>query len=601
TVNGRWLVAHTNYYRNGGTGSNGEFNAYHAAAILDFNNTNDIWFFGSGCEPSTPPDSDWVYHVCGGTFCDTKPDVFRMKIADRASRSSYTAVMAHADDDWGHEYFPRVSTDGNWVVYGASDTDPEPYCHDHDPCNYEIFIHPLSGDNNNREQLTFNAQNDQWPHLYVGDLWGSDNPQLSVSPSSLSFGGVSGGANPNTKDVTVSNSGSGTLASVSINENAAWLNVAVSGSGNNQTLTNNVDIDGMSDGTYNTTVEVSCSNASNSPQNYSATLVISQQAILATIEVGGDCATILPNSSCDLTASAKDQFDAPFAAEIAWQASGGGSMNPQSSGASVTEHTSTFTSDGSQGDFIVTAQSGGVSGTTTIHVSSTALPLRINCGSNDYDVNGWERDDLFVSGGADWINPDTVDTSGVENAAPPDVYKSVRHASPHSFSFSIPDGSYLLRLHFADKYTGRSMNYFVEGQQILTNFDIASEVGINKALVKDFQVTISDGDGMQILAESDGDVFEAGLEILATVVEEPQPDGDGGQPQDGGPDGGDLPAADTTGDGGGDLPAADTNGDEGDQEIVVSGGCSGCASMQPSDSLVGLLGLVFLLGVLRRR
>jgi hypothetical protein len=258
---GRWLVAWSDRYRNGYAGTNGTFDSYHCAVILDIQNKGDIFFFGGGCEPTTPPSGTTFYHVCGN--CDTYPDVYRMAVADRMSRSSYTAEMAHEDADWGHEYFPRISTDGVWLTYGATTG-----CHDHDTCQYEILVHRLGAGNDNREQVTNNSNNDQWAHLYVGDLWG-------------------------------------------------------------------------------------------------------QQPELTTVRVSPSTSSILPGGRVDLTAACRDQFDAPFAAVIAWSASAGGSLAPPDSGQAVTEHTSTFSSDGSEGTFTVTAAAGGVQGTASVQVEDT--------------------------------------------------------------------------------------------------------------------------------------------------------------------------------------------------------------------------------------
>jgi uncharacterized protein (TIGR03382 family) len=660
---GRWLVTWTDRYRNGYTGTNGTFDSYHCAVILDIQKKDDIFFFGGGCEPTTPPSGETFYHVCGNI--GTYPDIYRMQVGDRQSRSSYAVEIAHADDDWGHEYFPRVSTDGVWLTYGASTG-----CHDHNTCPYEIFVHRLGAGSSNRERVTDNSDNDQWPHLYVGDLWSQQQGTLSLDPTSLTFNATEGGSNPGSKDVSVSNSGGGTLNNVSASENAtwlsvnrsgsgnnqtltnsvdiaglaadtynttvtvrcpnatnsprtysvelvvaepapvlaldppslafgavsgggnpapkdvevsnpggdtlddvladesaAWLSVTRSGSGNNQTLTNSVDIAGLVDGTYDAVVEVSGANASNSPQSYTVRLVIDEQPQLAIIQVTPSASTILPGGNVDLTASCRDQFDDPFAAVISWSTSGGGSLAPDTSGSAVSDHTSTFTSNGSEGTFTVTAGAGGLTSNASVQVEGIALPLRINSGDNDYNVAGWNRDDPFVSGGADWVNPNDVDTSGVQDAAPADVYKSVRHQSPHAYTIPVPDGDYTLRLHFADAHENRSMNYFVEGVQILSDFDIASEAGLNRALVKDFTVSVTDGDGMQVEAQSDGDVFEAGLEILPVVEEEPGPDGDGGT---GGDDAG------VQADAGDEEEDAGAQPDDANEKIVIEGGCSGC-------------------------
>lgn len=133
-------------------------------------------------------------------------------------------------------------------------------------------------------------------------------------------------------------------------------------------------------------------------------------------------------------------------------------------------------------------------------------------------VAGWDRDDAYVTGGSDWVNQNTIDVAGVADAAPADVYKSVRHLSPHDYDVPLPDGDYLLRMHFADAYTNRSMTFTVEGAVVLDAFDISSTAGgINRALVREFAVTVSDGNGLQIESTSGGDVFEAGIEIIEVV------------------------------------------------------------------------------------
>jgi len=107
----------------------------------------------------------------------------------------------------------------------------------------------------------------------------SSEPRLAISPTSLSFSATAGGANPASQNVSVTNSGSGTLAdvttSISYGSGSNWLSVSRSGSGNSQTLANSVNISGLAAGTYTATVTVSCSNASNSPQSYSVTLTVS--------------------------------------------------------------------------------------------------------------------------------------------------------------------------------------------------------------------------------------------------------------------------------------------------------------------------------------
>ncbi len=243
---------------------------------------------------------------------------------------------------------------------------------------------------------------------------------------------------------------------------------------------------------------------------------------LTIIAVSPSSAVIAPGGPQSFTAETLDQYGDPIAVTVSWSVSGGGTLSD------ATGPTTTFTSDGTEDAFTVTASSGAVQGNATVTVSAApGLHLKINCGSNAYDVTGWERDDAYVSGGEDWTNDNIVDTAGVQNAAPPGVYRSVRHrvtatSSYPSFSFpALGNRDYVVRLHFADKYTGpRHINIDIEGTRVLTDYDIASDAGgTDRAAVKWFAVTVSDGDGMQIdvLSATGEDSFICGIEIIAST------------------------------------------------------------------------------------
>jgi len=165
TRDGRFLLAVTDRYLYGYTGSNGTFKANPAAVALDLLDTSALYFVGGGCGPSAAPQGDWIYHVWGGGMgeCPFAPDIYRLKKNDLATRKSYEAVVSYNNADWGHTYFPRVSNDNRWLVYSATTG-----CHDHEVCDYEIFLHEL-GKPGDRQRLTFNTANDQWPDIFVGE------------------------------------------------------------------------------------------------------------------------------------------------------------------------------------------------------------------------------------------------------------------------------------------------------------------------------------------------------------------------------------------------------------------------------------------------
>jgi WD40-like Beta Propeller Repeat len=160
TRDGRYAVATTDQYRQGHTGTNGTFTATWAAVILDLQHLDRLYFLGSGCEPTVSPVSDLLYHVA--EVSSTTRDIYSMDLADLKTRRSYRPEIASSNTNWGYEYFPRVSTDGQWLAYGASSG-----CHDHELCDYEIFIHRLGASADSHRRITWHTSNDRWPHLYV--------------------------------------------------------------------------------------------------------------------------------------------------------------------------------------------------------------------------------------------------------------------------------------------------------------------------------------------------------------------------------------------------------------------------------------------------
>ena len=112
-------------------------------------------------------------------------------------------------------------------------------------------------------------------------------------------------------------------------------------------------------------------------------------------------------------------------------------------------------------------------------------------------------------------------TTGISDPAPAQVYQTVRHTD-HSYTFAdVPDGKYTVRIHFTDAYAeGRAMNYTIEGRAVLTGFNIADAAGgSNRVVVEEFDVTVSDGNGLQIVCGqgSGNDVFEAAIEVLSAA------------------------------------------------------------------------------------
>jgi hypothetical protein len=126
---------------------------------------------------------------------------------------------------------------------------------------------------------------------------------------------------------------------------------------------------------------------------------------------------------------------------------------------------------------------------------------RVNAGGNfwtDPVGNKWYRDDGFYNTGRSAqstlaINKTEYDTLyQTERWDPNDGLEMAYH-------FPLPSGKYLVRLHFAEINLNmkagalRVFDVRLEGQPVLTNFNIMTEAGFQTALVKSFTVLVSDG------------------------------------------------------------------------------------------------------------
>jgi hypothetical protein len=141
----------------------------------------------------------------------------------------------------------------------------------------------------------------------------------------------------------------------------------------------------------------------------------------------------------------------------------------------------------------VTAQSGGVSGTASVTVSSTPTTVyQINCGgsaSSPYTA------DQYYSGGTARTVTNSINTTGVTNPAPQAVYQAERYGT---VTYTLPSltagASYTVRLHFAELYwtaSGkRKFNVAINGTTVLSNYDIYAATGARyKAVVNEFTAT----------------------------------------------------------------------------------------------------------------
>ncbi|QHT65774.1 choice-of-anchor D domain-containing protein [Rhodocytophaga rosea] len=137
--------------------------------------------------------------------------------------------------------------------------------------------------------------------------------------------------------------------------------------------------------------------------------------------------------------------------------------------------------------------------------NASALYL-VNAGGPEINYNGkiWSADQYFT-GGETYSNFNIED---IEGTADDDLYKTERNSPTKQFSYNFPvvsPDTYTVKLHFAEIYMGatgggygaareRVFDVNIEGGTIeLDDFDIYEEIGPMKAVIKTFNVTVTDG------------------------------------------------------------------------------------------------------------
>lgn len=131
----------------------------------------------------------------------------------------------------------------------------------------------------------------------------ADSPLIAFSPSSISFTANIGGANPASESLSIFNGYTGTL-SWAASSSASWLTLTPTSGQQSGTVTLSVNIDGLSAGLYETSVQIT-GNTGNSPQSVPVTLTINSSPIIGyTTPIGGLSWTINEGS----TSSTKKQL-----------------------------------------------------------------------------------------------------------------------------------------------------------------------------------------------------------------------------------------------------------------------------------------------------
>jgi len=233
--------------------------------IADIPGRNEVHVDG-GCGNAISPD--------GSKFSNNLHTHQDMYIRNW-DRSIYKEIGI-SGEYWNSQRWSRNSNE--WIIYSRG---PEFYLEAYS----NVYVRNI--DTGEEIQVTSANAHDMHRDFWVGTP--PLDPVLSLDKAELAFQADEGGGNPASQDVVVTNAGGGTLADVTVAEDAAWLAVNRSGSGNSQVLTNAVDIAGLAPDTYTTAVQVSGGAAGSA--SYSVTLVVAPDTTdnqPPQVDAGGD-------------------------------------------------------------------------------------------------------------------------------------------------------------------------------------------------------------------------------------------------------------------------------------------------------------------------
>jgi len=152
--------------------------------------------------------------------------------------------------------------------------------------------------------------------------------------------------------------------------------------------------------------------------------------------------------------------------------------------------------------------------------------ISINAGG--YAVQQFATENFSAGGFTNNHYTLTIDTSAVQRPAPQGVYQSEHWgASDWAIPNLDPNATYLLRLHFVENTFSaagkRLFNVVINGEQVLTNFDIFATAGaMSKAVVEDFIVTPDENGivSLQFVQAAADQPTISGIELLRQDFDE---------------------------------------------------------------------------------
>ena len=121
-------------------------------AVYKINNPIHI---GQGCQVTWSPDETFVYYIDHGGKGQNLLKRYDFE-------SGENKVWMDMPGEYSHEYFPKLTNDGRWMVFAASTGG-----HEHDTADYELFLWEVDTPPQTAVRLSHHSGNDSWPDIYL--------------------------------------------------------------------------------------------------------------------------------------------------------------------------------------------------------------------------------------------------------------------------------------------------------------------------------------------------------------------------------------------------------------------------------------------------
>lgn len=126
-------------------------------ATIILPHAGDMRRVAGGCQLFWGHNDSYLYQVDKGGSRPRENIFFRID-AGTLERTPWLEIPGA----YSHVYFPRVSADGRYLVFGASAGG-----HEHDQADYEIFLWRIGDPPESVARLTFHTGNDCWPDIHL--------------------------------------------------------------------------------------------------------------------------------------------------------------------------------------------------------------------------------------------------------------------------------------------------------------------------------------------------------------------------------------------------------------------------------------------------